>query len=313
MTESALRTEHLTRSFGELVAVNDLSLEVKKGEIFGFLGPNGAGKTTTIKLLCGLLKADGGKGHVVGFDLMRDTERIKCNVGYMAQHFSLYPDLTVRENFQFFAGVYGLTGVALQERMQALLTRVELLGRENQAAGTLSGGQRQRLALACALVHNPKLVFLDEPTAGVDPNQRQRLWDLLYDLCQDGTTLFVTTHYLDEAERCHRVGFMHGGRLIAHDAPRALRDRLRHKLFAAEVADKPVVAMRALQHIDGLKDVTLYGNELRLFFHEPPAGEAWQQQVRIKLQAADIDLKRFYPLEPTLEDLFMSYTRGAPA
>lgn len=310
MTAPVIDIQNMTRSFGELCAVNNLSLQVGRGEIFGFLGPNGAGKTTTIKMLCGLLLPDSGKGQIAGCDFPRETERIKRNVGYMAQHFSLYPDLTVQENFAFFAGVYGISGAAQKERMHVLLERVQLRGRENDAAGRLSGGQRQRLALACALVHNPKLVFLDEPTAGVDPNQRQRLWDLLYDLCEDGTTLFVTTHYLDEAERCHRVGFMHQGQLIAHDAPRALRHRLQHKLFAADVAEHPVKAMRALVGMKGVDDVTLYGNELRLFFTEPPTNEAWQDEVRARLQGVAVPLKRFYPLEPTLEDLFMSYTRG---
>lgn len=311
MTEFAIEIDHIHKKFGTLRAVDDLSLTVKKGEIFGFLGPNGAGKTTTIKMLCGLLSPDSGKGSVVGCDLFGNTDAIKRNVGYMAQHFSLYPDLTVAENFAFFAGVYGLQGSALAERMNTLLGRVELRGRENDAAGKLSGGQRQRLALACALVHNPKLVFLDEPTAGVDPNQRQRLWDLLYDLCEDGTTLFVTTHYLDEAERCHRVGFMHAGKLIAHDAPRALRDRLRGRLFATDVDEHPVRAMRALGKIDGVEDITLYGNELRLFFTQSPSDDAWQAAVKQKLDAEGIGIKRFYPLEPTLEDLFMSYTRGS--
>ena len=197
-------------------------------------------------MLCGLLEPTAGSAVVAGCDIRTQRERIKRETGYMAQTFSLYPDLTVEENFRFFAGVYGMSGRAASDRMAQLFADVELLELKGVQAGRLSGGMKQRLALACALVHDPRLVFLDEPTAGVDPSQRQRLWDFLYDLCERGTSLFVTTHYLDEAERCHSVGFMLGGMLIAQGTPRVLREQLRERLVGVEVR-RTVEAMRALR------------------------------------------------------------------
>jgi ABC-2 type transport system ATP-binding protein len=227
----------------------------------------------------------------------------------MAQTFSLYPDLTIEENFRFFAGVYGMSGRATGERMAQLFADVELLDLKDVQAGRLSGGMKQRLALACALVHDPQLVFLDEPTAGVDPSQRQRLWDFLYDLCERGTSLFVTTHYLDEAERCHEVGFMLGGVLIAQGAPRELRGQLRERLVGVEVR-RTVEAMRALRALPEVADVTIHGYELRLLFH---AKVDWREQVeRIEraASAAGAPIERVYGLDPTLEDLFIGYARG---
>ena len=302
-------TDGLTRCFGSMCAVDQLSLQVERGEIFGFLGPNGAGKTTTIKMLCGLLQPTSGSALVAGCDIRTQRERIKHETGYMAQTFSLYPDLTVEENFQFFAGVYGITGRDASQRMAQLFADVELLDLKDVQAGRLSGGMKQRLALACALVHDPRLVFLDEPTAGVDPSQRQRLWDFLYDLGERGTTLFVTTHYLDEAERCHSVGFMLGGTLIAQGAPRVLREQLRDRLVGVEVR-RTVEAMRALRELPEVADVTIHGYELRVLFR---ARVDWQQQTaRIEQAAvaAGAPIERIYPLDPTLEDLFIGYARG---
>jgi len=302
-----IKVDELTRSFGDIVAVDHLSLRVRRGEIFGFLGPNGAGKTTTIKMLCGLLAPTYGNGQVVGYDLRHERHQIKCNSGYMAQNFSLYPDLTCEENFRFFSGVYGIYGEALRKRMRLLFDRLELAERSRTQAGKLSGGMRQRLALACALVHSPELVFLDEPTAGVDPNQRQRLWDLLYDLCQEGTTLFVTTHYLDEAERCHNVGFMLDGHLIAHDSPPLLKKRLQDHMIGIEVRNT-VPALRAVRLLPDVRDVTLYGYELRVFY---PTAIDWRTKEEILKKTivdAGSQVINIYPLQPTLEDLFMSFT-----
>src|SRR5262249_22143006 len=248
-----------------LEAVVDRSLSGTRGQIFGFLGPNGAGKTTTIKMLCGLLPPTTGNATVAGYDVGRERERIKRETGYMAQTFSLYPDLTVEENFRFFAGAYGVYGQGGPRRMHALSEQIDLEDLRGVQAGRLSGGMKQRLALACALVHAPQLVFLDEPTAGVDPANRQRLWDFLYALGEGGTSLFITTHYLDEAERCHTVGFMLGGRLIGHGEPRVLREQLRDRLVGVEVR-RAVDAMRALRGVAGVEDVTIHGNELRLCF-----------------------------------------------
>ncbi|MBM4245429.1 MAG: ABC transporter ATP-binding protein [Deltaproteobacteria bacterium] len=283
-------------------------MRVTRGEIFGFLGPNGAGKTTTIKMLCGLLKPSGGSAIVAGCDLRRERERIKRATGYMAQTFSLYPDLTVEENFRFFAGVYGITGARADARLQELFGDVELLDLKDVHAGALSGGMKQRLALACALVHDPKLVFLDEPTAGVDPSQRQRLWDFLYDLCERGTSLFVTTHYLDEAERCHEVGFMLDGALIAQGSPRVLREQLRARLVGVEVR-RPVEAMRALRALPGIADVTIHGYELRILFDACVDLDVCGARLTEAAAAAGAPIERLYDLDPTLEDLFIGFAR----
>ena len=303
-----LATDRLTRCFGANCAVDALTMRVTRGEIFGFLGPNGAGKTTTIKMLCGLLQPTSGSAIVAGCDIRRERERIKRATGYMAQTFSLYPDLTVEENFRFFAGVYGITGARADARMQQLFGDVELLDLRSVHAGALSGGMKQRLALACALVHDPKLVFLDEPTAGVDPSQRQRLWDFLYDLCERGTSLFVTTHYLDEAERCHEVGFMLGGSLIAQGSPRVLREQLRERLVGVEVK-RTVEAMRALRELPEIADVTIHGYELRILFHAPVNLDAHGARLAQASSAAGAPIERMYPLDPTLEDLFIGYAR----
>ena len=303
-----LATDRLTRRFGANCAVDALTMRVTRGEIFGFLGPNGAGKTTTIKMLCGLLQPTSGSAIVAGCDIRRERERIKRATGYMAQTFSLYPDLTVEENFRFFAGVYGITGARADARMQQLFGDVELLDLKDVQAGALSGGMKQRLALACALVHDPKLVFLDEPTAGVDPSQRQRLWDFLYDLCERGTSLFVTTHYLDEAERCHEVGFMLGGTLIAQGSPRVLREQLRERLVGVEVK-RTVEAMRALRELPEIADVTIHGYELRVLFHAPIDLDAHGARLAQAAAGAGAPIERMYPLDPTLEDLFIGYAR----
>jgi ABC-2 type transport system ATP-binding protein len=305
-------TDRLTRRFGDVEAVVDLSLDVARGQIFGFLGPNGAGKTTTIKMLCGLLPPTSGDASVAGYAIGRQRERIKRETGYMAQTFSLYPDLTVEENFRFFAGAYGVYGQAATRRMQTLFEQTELVDLRRTQAGRLSGGMKQRLALACALVHEPQLVFLDEPTAGVDPANRQRLWDFLYALCEGGTSVFVTTHYLDEAERCHAVGFMLAGRLIGLGEPRVLREQLRGRLVGVEVR-RGVEAMRALRAVPGVEDVTIHGNELRVCFDHPVDWQAVEPPLREAAARAAVPLDRVYPLDPTLEDLFLSYERHGAA
>jgi drug efflux transport system ATP-binding protein len=301
-------TQGLGRRFGDLDAVLDLSLEIEDRQIFGFLGPNGAGKTTTIKMLCGLLPPTRGRARVAGFDVATEHAQIKRHTGYMAQTFSLYPDLTVEENFRFFAGVYGVYGRAATRRMDQLFEAIELEELRGLQAGQLSGGMKQRLGLACALVHQPRLVFLDEPTAGVDPAQRQRVWNFLYALCEEGTALFVTTHYLDEAERCHSVGFMLEGRLIAHGTPAAMRRQLHGQLVGVEVRHA-VDAMRVLRMLPEVEDVTIHGHELRVFFAGPVDAEAVAASLRTAAARAGVPIERIYPLAPTLEDLFMTYSR----
>jgi ABC-2 type transport system ATP-binding protein len=307
-----VETDRLTRLFGDIEAVVDLSLTVTRGQIFGFLGPNGAGKTTTIKMLCGLIAPTSGNASVAGHDIIRERQQIKRETGYMAQTFSLYPDLTVEENFRFFAGAYGVSGQAATRRMHALFEQIELGELRDVQAGRLSGGMRQRLALACALVHEPHLVFLDEPTAGVDPANRQRVWDFLYALGEGGTSLFVTTHYLDEAERCHAVGFMMNGRLIGHGEPRVLREQLRDRLVGVEVR-RAVEAMRVLRGVPGVEDVTIHGNELRVCFDRRIDWRAVEASLREATARAAVPIDSVYPLDPTLEDLFLSYERHGAA
>jgi ABC-2 type transport system ATP-binding protein len=211
----AVRTVALRKAFGPLVAVDNLDLEVRRGEVFGLLGPNGSGKTTTIRLLCGLMAPTSGSATVVGFDIVRESESIRRAIGYMSQRFGLYDDLTVEENLRFYASVYGLRGRAREERLAEMLRDLDFTERARQLAGTLSGGWKQRLALACATAHRPQMLFLDEPTAGVDPASRRRFWQMIYDLAAGGTTVLVTTHYMDEAERCGRLAFLSRGKLIA--------------------------------------------------------------------------------------------------
>ncbi|MEX1186742.1 MAG: ABC transporter ATP-binding protein [Gemmatimonadaceae bacterium] len=214
-TEIAVQTRGLRKTFGPVVAVEGLDLEIRRGEVFGVLGPNGSGKTTTIRMLCGLLTPSAGDATVVGYDLRTQQSEIRRSIGYMSQRFGLYDDLTVRENVRFYAAVYGLRGAALDARIVELFEQLELTPRAEQLAGTLSGGWKQKLGLACATAHHPKMLFLDEPTAGVDPAARRRFWEIIYDLARDGTTVLVTTHYMDEAARCQRLAFLSRGHLIA--------------------------------------------------------------------------------------------------
>jgi ABC-2 type transport system ATP-binding protein len=220
---TAVKTEALTRKFGKFVAVDEVSIEVKKGEIFGFLGANGAGKTTMIRMLCGLLKPSGGKASVAGFDVYKQTEKIKQNIGYMSQKFSLYDDLTISENVEFYGGIYGLSKDLINKRREKLLEQVGLSDIANTMTKDIPVGFKQRLALGTALLHDPPIIFLDEPTSGVDPEARRSFWDLIYQTAEDGKTVFVTTHFMDEAEYCHRLSIMRDGKLIALDTPGNLK------------------------------------------------------------------------------------------
>jgi drug efflux transport system ATP-binding protein len=304
----AIETRDLTRRFGEVTAVAGLNLSVQAGEIFGFLGPNGAGKTTTIRMLCGLLLPSGGTATVAGLDVSREAEAIKRRVGYMPQRFSLYGDLTVEENLDFFAGVYRLPRRERRRRVGETLQRVGLVERRKDLTDHLSGGLKQRLALGCALVHSPALLFLDEPTAGADPPSRQRIWDLLYEVAAEGKTILVTTHYVEEAERCQSIGFMHHGRLIGSGSPEQCRADLAEVIL--EVDAQPVMQAAAVARAqEGVAGVSIYGHTLRVFAKE---ATPLCDRLREELVAQGLGVKGLRTVAPTLEDVFMSLTRGIP-
>jgi ABC-2 type transport system ATP-binding protein len=299
-----IRTEHLSRRFGHLVAVRDVSLEVHRGEIFGVLGPNGAGKSTTIRMLCGILDPTGGSGTVVGHDIAREPERIKQRIGYMTQRFSLYEDLTVEENLRFYAGLYGLGRAARRDRVERVIADADLVDRRRQIAGTLSGGWKQRVALACATLHEPPLLFLDEPTAGVDPVSRREFWERIHDLASAGTTVLVTTHYMDEAERCHRLAFIFRGAVLDVGTPADIVAR--RGLAAAEVeVAEPARAAEALRAHAGIEEVSSYGGTLRVLARGvDPGALALDVLARAGLAARGVR-----PGRPTVEDAFVSMVR----
>ncbi len=304
----AIETANLTRRFGAVTAVAGLNLSVRTGEIFGFLGPNGAGKTTTIRMLCGLLLPSEGAARVAGLDVRRDAEAIKRCVGYMPQRFSLYGDLTAEENLDFFAGVYRLSGQERRRRVTETLERVGLEDRRRELTEHLSGGLKQRLALACALVHSPSILFLDEPTAGADPPSRQRIWDLLYQAAAEGRTILVTTHYVEEAERCQTIGFMHRGRFIGLGSPEQCKAEMDEALL--EVDALPVMQAAAVARgLGGVTGVSIYGHTLRVFAKTTTHLRHHLEEV---LAAQGVAVKSIRAVAPTLEDVFMSLTRGAP-
>jgi len=300
--EVIVRTEHLSRRFGDLVAVADVTLEVRRGEIFGILGPNGAGKSTTIRMLCGILDPSGGTGTVVGYDIKRDPERVKERIGYMTQRFSLYEDLTVFENLRFYAGLYGVPFASRQQRIESVLDATGLQQRRDQIAGTLSGGWKQRVALACATIHQPPLLFLDEPTAGVDPVSRREFWEQIHRLAAVGTTVLVTTHYMDEAERCHRLAFIFRGSVLDIGTPDEIVERRGLKVAELSVDDAPAAAekLRGLPEVD---EVAHYGHTMRLATLRGADPEALARRV---LGGA---VRSVRPARVTVEDAFVSMVR----
>ena len=302
MSDPVLLVENLTRRFGEFVAVDHVSFKVNAGEIVGYLGPNGSGKTTTIRMLLGLLEPNEGKATVLGYDAFRESEQVRARVGYMSQKFALYDDLTVLENMTFYGGVYGIRD---KERIRATLELVGLTGHDSTLTRSLSAGWRQRLALGTAVAHQPKLLFLDEPTSGVDPTARRAFWDLIYDLAESGVTILVTTHYMDEAEYCERVGIMRDGKLLAMDTPSALkRDLIPGDVW--EVFAEPLErGLTALEEAHGVLRVGLAGDHLRTITER---GRKKEELVKT-LEARRVNLDRIVPGEPTLEDVFLSLAR----
>ena len=306
----AVETEDLSKRFGEFVAVDRVTLRVTPGEVFGSLGPNGSGKTTTIRILCGLLAPSSGTGHVLGLDIARDSEAIKARIGYMSQKFSLYDDLTAHENLRFYADVYGLGRRERTERISALLDLAGLRGQEHARVAHLSGGWKQRLALACAIVHQPRMLFLDEPTSGVDPEARRAFWELIYELAGEGVTVFVTRHYMDEAEHCNRIGLMYGGKLVALDTPAGLK-RTAIKGEVVEIEGTPQEQARALIATQpGVYDVAPHGARLHVVVDEAARrGPALTRALEAE-GIADVRVER---IDPALEDVFVALVGAAKA
>ena len=304
---AAVEAKELSRRFGDFVAVDRVSFEVEPGEVFGFLGPNGAGKTTTIKMLNGLLAPSSGSGRVAGFEIGREREAIKRSIGYMSQLFSLYGDLTVEENIAFFAGLYGVTGERRAARRDWVLAMAGLADQRARLTAELSLGWKQRLALGCAVLHEPPILFLDEPTSGVDPISRRRFWDLIYELAGGGTTVFVTTHYMEEAEYCTRLALMNRGRLIALDTPAGLRAGARETLLELATPD-PVGALAALDDAPEVVRVGLFGRDLHVTVRDRDQALA---RLPARLAAAGVPAGGLVEIRPSLEDVFIALVQAA--
>ncbi len=325
---SSIVAAALTRHFGERVAVDRMSFAIPRGEIFGLLGPNGAGKTTLIRMLCGILAPTSGRAWVDGDDVARSPERVKRTIGYVSQKFSLYPDLTCDENLAFYADLYSVPRAASAARRAELARLCGLERRERQLAGSLSGGLKQRLALACALVHAPSVLFLDEPTAGVDPVARRQLWDLLFQLAERGTTLFVTTHYMDEAERCTLAAYVYDGKLLVCGDPRSMkRDEIRATSRRIEIVCQPLMAAVAvLRGAPGVEDASVFGQALHVRVADAPPEPSdddplsaftisakralIMESLQRQLVERDIEVSSIRSVLPTLEDIFVSRTKG---
>jgi len=304
--EAAVLADGLTRRFGDFVAVDHVSFRVQPGEVFGFLGPNGAGKTTIIKMLTGLLPPTEGTGRVAGLDMHRERSSIRERIGYMSQRFSLYGDLTVEENIALFAGLYGVSGSELEER-RAWIEAADLVPTAGTTAGALPLGWKQRLALGCAVLHRPRVLFLDEPTSGVDPLARRRFWDVIAELAGSGTTVIVSTHYMEEAENCNRLALMARGRLIALDTPRSLREAMREPLFRAE-ADDPARTVQALQSHPHVVEAALYGRSVHLLL---AAGPDEDREARALAEDPAHGILSIERIRPSLEDVFVAAVRRA--
>jgi drug efflux transport system ATP-binding protein len=309
MNEPVIVLDKLSKSFGDVEAVRSVSLNIDAGTVFGFLGANGAGKTTTIRMLCGLTHPTGGSARIAGRDVWRDRHRVRTQFGYVAQRFSLYPDLTVEENLRFFGGACRVPPAHLDEEMARLLRLTDLEQKRGVPAGSLSGGMRQLLSLGCALVHDPPLLFLDEPTSGLDPVHRHQIWSLLYDLSHVGKTILVTTHYMDEVERCTDVGFLQRGQLLAQASPRALKASFRTRLLEIDV-DPVMHALVRLREVPEILGVSLRSGAVRIYAREP---EKLFERWRTNWPFADLRLLSQRWVEPDMEDVFTAYSQGYEA
>ncbi len=297
----AVEVTDLRRSFGDFVAVNDVSFQVRTGEIFGFLGPNGAGKSTTIRMLCGLLLPSGGKGTVSGFDILTETEDLKKHIGYMSQKFSLYDDLRVEENIDFFSGVYRVPKKVRQQRKEWVLEMADLQDKQRTLTETLPTGFKQRLALGCAILHDPAILFLDEPTSGVDPIARRDFWDLIDTMAEEGKTVFVTTHYMDEADYCDRLSLLYQGEIIASGTPTELRESAMQQDVVELEADDLIAALDILEQHD--YEAAIFGNTLHLTLDNP---DEEIEEIRQLLESQDIGVTGSHTISPSLEDVFVT-------
>ncbi len=303
--ECSVKVRDLVKRFGSFTAVDHVSFDTHPGEIFGFLGPNGSGKSTTIRILCGLLHPTSGSAEVAGFDVVRSPEQIRRRIGYMSQKFSLYNDLTVIENLRFYGGLYNVMGRQLENRIEWALEMAGLTGRESSITATLSGGWKQRLALGCAVLHRPPIVFLDEPTSGVDPVSRRRFWELIQELSAEGVTVFVTTHYMDEAEYCNQLALIFRGRLVALGTPTELKlNSVNGELVAIE-ANPLGRALEIIRAMDGVRDAAVFGNAVHIVAAD---AEAAMRTVRGAMDSNGIRVRRMGKIRPSLEDAFVALT-----
>ncbi len=307
MTGYPVEAINLRRLFGDFIAVDSINLSVKQGEVFGFLGPNGAGKTTTVKMLCGLLLPTSGSATVAGFDIATQPDDVKRSIGYMSQKFSLYSDLSVSENIDFFGNIYGIANSRLKERKREIIRLTGLEGSENTITSALSVGWKQRLALGCSVIHEPKILFLDEPTAGVDPDSRRMFWDLIYDLAQKGMTMFVTTHYMDEAENCTRLGFIYNGKMVASGTPLEIkRSRMKGTIIELDT-DSPSDALGLIREMSVIDEVSFFGRLIHAVTSVSSDGvRQTMDDISRLLQQHGIPVTRINTIPPSLEDIFIS-------
>jgi ABC-2 type transport system ATP-binding protein len=301
----AVEVKNLTKRFNTFTAVDDVGFQVKKGEIFGFLGPNGAGKSTTIRMLCGLLSPSSGTGTVAGYDILQQTEQIKLHIGYMSQKFSLYEDLSVEENISFYGGIYGLRGRHLENRLVWALEMAGLREHRTSITSILSGGWKQRLALACAILHEPPIIFLDEPTSGVDPLSRRQFWDLIYAMADQGKTIFVTTHYMEEAEYCDRIALIYDGRMIASGSPMELKTSFMHDKIIDLRCPDPQVLITPLKALPEIRDAALFGSGLHIVTPDDLAATAAISRL-LKARGLSPEDFALETILPSMEDVFIS-------
>jgi len=299
--ENAIEIKNLTKIFDKFVAVNNVSFSVKKGDVFGFLGPNGSGKTTVIRMIMGLITPTSGTGNVLGFDITKDSEKIRSLIGYMSQKFSLYEDLTVEENLDFYAGIYDVPKNKIQLKKKEILEMADLVGKENMITSNLSGGWKQRLALGCSIIHDPEILLLDEPTGGVDPIARRQFWDIIYDLSKKGVTVLVTTHYMDEAEHCNSIGFLYYGNILSLDTPNVMKNKVIDGDIVEIKSSKTLKTIELLKTHDEVKEASVYGAGI----HAMTKSSLNLNELQNFLMRNQVEVHSIRKIKPTLEDVFV--------